>query len=125
MKKIILFLISVVFTVSAYSQIPKVSLEFIHKYYPSHTIKAHHKIDRMYFVILNDDTRLWFKSSGALIEMEGYVPSLAIPYQINNHLLWHYPNKPIHKYTKHRRGHSLHFKNGKRMEYTRKYKERK
>ena len=125
MKKLILLIISLVFTITVYAKIPKTSLEFIYRHYPFHTIKSYHKIDHKHFVILDDDTHLWFKASGSLLEIEGCVPSLAIPYQINNHLLWHYPNKPIHKYTKHKKGYSLRFKNGKRMEYTKKYKERK
>ena len=107
------------------AKLPKKSLVLINRHYPQHTIKAYHKVDKYHFVLLNDDTRLWFKSNGDLIEAEGYVNTLIIPYQITNHMLWHYPNKKIRKYSKHKKGHSIYLRGGKRIEYNKRYKERK
>lgn len=109
-------------TISAQIRIPDRSLNVIKTHYPSHSIQTVYFSNNIYNVSLSDNVTLRFKKNGDLIEINGYVPSLLIPYKINNHILWNYPHKPIHYYHKHKKGYDLYFKGGRHLKYNKRYK---
>lgn len=122
MRKIISFFILCVTCLIVQAQIPQRSRDIIKRHYPNHHISHYEFTNKLYYVVLSDNTIIKFKKNGELIEIIGYVPSLLIPYQINNHLLWHYPHKSIYNYHKHKKGYDLKFKNGKQLRYNKRYK---
>ena len=123
MKKIYTFLIICLITLNIKAQIPRTSMDIIKRHYPTQHIIYYQYIHKTHVVTLTNNTILKFKRNGELIEVNGHVPALLIPYQINNHLIWHYPHKRIKHYRKHKKGHDLMFKNGKQMRYNRRYKQ--
>lgn len=107
---------------SAQIKIPNNSRSIIEKHYPRHSIHTVYFSNNIYNVTLSDNTVLRFKKNGDLIEIMGYVPSLLIPYEINNHLLWNYPHKPVRYYHKHKKGYDLYFKGGRHLQYNKRHK---
>ena len=122
MNRIYTFIIICFFCFNVYAQIPNTSMDIIKRHYPRHKISHYEYTNKNHIVTLSNNTILKFKRNGELIEVNGYVPILIVPYQINNDLLWTYPHKRIHHYRKHKRGYDLRFKNGKQVRYNRRYK---
>ena len=122
MKKLISFFIICVICFTVQAQIPQTSLNIINRHYPTHSITHYEYTNKLFIVKLSNNTILKFKKNGDLVEVIGYVPTLLIPYQINNHLMWHYPHRPIQHYYKHNKGYYLKFKNGRHVRYNKRYK---
>lgn len=125
MKRIINLVLICFICIGISAQLPRKSRDVIRQHYPKHYIKQIRTIDKLYWVSLSDNTLLKFKKNGELIEILGYVPVLLIPYQINNHMLWHHPNKSVRYYYKHKKGYDIHLKDGKQLKYNKRYKFKK
>ena len=109
-------------TTSAQIRIPDKCMSVIKTHYPGYSVRVAYFSDNVYNISLSDNTVLRFKKNGDLIEIMGYVPSLLIPYKINNHLVWSYPHKQVQYYHKHKKGYDLYFKGGRHMKYNKRYK---
>lgn len=125
MKRIINLVLICFICISISAQLPRKSVDLIKHHYPNCEINSYSVIDKLYWVSLSNNTILKFKKNGNLVEVIGYIPTLLIPYQINNHILWNYPHRPIHYYHKHNKGYDLHFKGGRHLKYNKRYKPRK
>lgn len=125
MKRVINLILILFFCISISAQLPKKSINLIKHHYPKHYIKQIRTVDKLYWVSLSDNTLLKFKKNGELIEVLGYIPVLLIPYQINNHRLWHYPNKSARYYYKHKKGYDIHLEDGRQLKYNKRYKFKK
>lgn len=122
MKKIINLILVCFICISISAQLPRKSRDIIRQHYPTCKINSYNIIDKLYWVFLSNNTIIKFKKNGDVVEIIGVVPTLLIPYQINNHKLWHYPNKPIRYYRKHKRGYDIHLRDGRQFKYNRRYK---